>query len=99
MELGHPNGKKRMTWEYNAAAVMGEMSTGGGHASLEELFGTLGVPSMTKKTFVDIERCLGISFEYNLNELILQAGKEEKIIAEQNGRYSEGIATIYLCCC
>ena len=38
-----------MTWEYNAAAVMGEMSKGGGDASLEELLGTLGVPSMTKK--------------------------------------------------
>ena len=49
VELSHLDGKKKMTWEYNAAAVMGEMSTGGGHASLEELLVTLGVPSMTKK--------------------------------------------------
>ena len=49
MELSHPNGKERITWEYNAAAVMGEMSKGDGHASLEELLGTLGVPSVTKK--------------------------------------------------
>lgn len=28
------------------------------------------------------------------NELILQAAKEEKIIAEQNGRYSESIPSI-----
>ena len=59
VELIHPNGKRRLTWEYNAAVVMGEMSTGGGHASMEELFGTLGVPAMTKKTFIDIERSLG----------------------------------------
>ena len=37
---------------------------------------------------------LGISFKYYLNELILQAGKEEKRIAEQNGSYSEGIPSI-----
>ena len=54
MEPVHPNGKKMLTWEYNAAVVMSEMSTGGGHASMEELFGTLGVPAMTKKTFIDM---------------------------------------------
>ena len=96
VELVHPNGKKRLTWEYNAAVVMGEMSTGGGHASMEELFGALGVPAMTKKTFIDIERSLGISFEHYLNELILQAGKEEKLIAEQNGKYNEGIPSIFV---
>ena len=48
MELSHPNGKERITCEYNAAAVMGEMSKGGGHGSLEELLDTLEVPSMTK---------------------------------------------------
>ena len=72
---------------------MGEMSTGGGHASMEELFGALGVPAMTKKTFIDIERSLEISFEHYLNELILQAGKE-KLIVEQNGKYNEGIPSI-----
>ena len=60
VELIHPNGKKRLTCEYNAAVVMGEKSTGGGHASMEELFGILGVPAMNKKTVIDIERSLGI---------------------------------------
>ena len=73
---------------------MGEMSTGGGHASLKELFGILGVPAMTKKTFIDIARSLGISFEHYLNELILQAGKEEKLLAEQNGKLNEDIPSI-----
>ena len=36
----------------------------------------------------------GDFFEYYLNELILQAGREEKITAEQNSRYSEGIPSI-----
>ena len=79
-----------MTWEYNAAAVMGEMSKGGGHASLEELLGTLEVPSMTKKLLLILKGA------WDFLQILpdLQAGKEEKRIAEQNGRYSEGIPSI-----
>ena len=35
-------------WESNLAAVWGQMSTGGGHAPLQESMATLGVPTMTK---------------------------------------------------
>ena len=91
VDLIHPNRKRRLTWEYNAAIVMGEVSTGSGHASMEELFGTLGV---SKKTFIDIEQSSEISFEHYLNELILRAGKEEKLTAKQNGEFSEGISSI-----
>ena len=59
MELSHPNGKERITWEYNAAAVMGEISKGGGHGSLEELLGTLGVPSITKKLLLMLKGAWG----------------------------------------
>ena len=50
--------ERSLTWKYNAVVVMGEMSTRGGHASMEELFGTLGVPELTKETFIVIERSL-----------------------------------------
>ena len=39
--LHNQNGKERHTWVYNAAAVMGQMATGGGHSSLEEVLATL----------------------------------------------------------
>ena len=49
------NGKERQTWAYNAAAVMEQMATGGGHSSLEEVLATFGIPSLTKRMFTEIE--------------------------------------------
>ena len=92
--LRYDNGKERPTWAYNAAAVMGQMATGGGHSSLEEVLATLGVPSLTKRMFTEIERCLGTSFEQLLLELMVKSGREEKQIAEQNNNYHEGVPAI-----
>ena len=39
-------------WEYNVAAVWGQMCSGGGHAHLKETVSVLGIPTMTKKAFV-----------------------------------------------
>ena len=58
---------------------MGQMSVGGGHSNLEEVMCTIGVPSISKPTFIDIERLLGSTFEDYLNELMLQAGRGEKV--------------------
>jgi len=33
---------------------------------------TIGVPSLSKPTFINIERLLGLAFEDYLNELMLQ---------------------------
>ena len=45
-ELKKPNGKVRSTYPYqaNVEAVMGQMTTGGGCISLEELLCTIGIP-------------------------------------------------------
>ena len=48
-----PNGSSR--WEHNLAAVWGQISTGGFFAPLRESMAALGVPVMTKKTFIDTE--------------------------------------------
>ena len=53
--LYNHDGKERPTWAYNAAAVMGQMATGGDHSSLEEMLATLGVPSLAKRMFTEIE--------------------------------------------
>lgn len=45
-----PRGYRR--WECNLAAVWGQMSTGGGHAQLQETMSVFGVPVMTKKSFI-----------------------------------------------
>ena len=54
VELKTPEGTIRSTYEANAAAVMGQMSVGGGHRNLEEVMCTTGVPSIFKPTFIDI---------------------------------------------
>ena len=92
--LHNQNGKERSTWAYNAAAVMGQMATGGGHSSLEEVLATLGVPSLTKQIFTEIERCLGTSFEQQELELMVKTGREEKQIAAQKNNYHEGVPAI-----
>ena len=89
-----PDGKIRSTYQSNVAAVMGQMSTGGGCNSLEELLCTIGIPSMSKPTFIEIERLLGLSFDQYLGELMLQAGREEKEIAIQNNEYHQGIPAV-----
>ena len=43
-------------WECNLAAVWGQMATGGGHAPLTESMAILGIPSLTKKSFMSIEK-------------------------------------------
>jgi len=57
------------------AAVLGQMSVAGGHSNLEEHMCTIGVPSISKPTFIDIERLLGSAFEGYLNEVPFQVPK------------------------
>ena len=38
------------------------------------------MPSLSKPTFIDIERCLGPAFEEYLTEVMLKAGQEGKQI-------------------
>ena len=70
------------------------MATGGGHSCLKELLSTLGVPSLTKPIFIDIERCLDTSFEQLLLDLMIKTGKEEKQIAELKNDYHQGVPAI-----
>ncbi len=59
-------GEKRAKWEVNVGAVMGQMSTGGGHDRLFELdTGNNGVPGMSKKMYLNTENrlaMLGLTF-------------------------------------
>ena len=83
VELKKPNGRVRSTYPYqvNVEAVMGQMTTGGGCISLEELLCTIGIPLISKPTFIEIEMHLGSCFEAYLGELMLQVGQGEKQLA------------------
>ena len=81
-------------WECNLAAVWGQMSTGGGHSRLQETMGTLGVPVMSKNNFTRTERDIGKWWQMQLQEMMLEAGKAERELAEERGDYHEGVPAI-----
>ena len=87
-----PKGYQR--WECNLAAVWGQMSTGGGHSKLQETMGTLGIPVMSKNSFTSTERDVGRWWKDQLEQSMLEAGKEEKRLAEERGDYHEGVPAI-----
>ncbi len=81
-------------WECNLAAVWGEMTTGGGHSRLEESLGVIGVPVMTKRSFISTERGIGEQWRTNLTESMAEAGKEEKRSAIERSDFHEGVPAI-----
>ena len=81
-------------WESNLAAVWGEMVTGGGHSNLEEIMSILGIPVLTKPCFINIERGIGEFWKCCLTDSMIEAGKEEKRLAEMRGNYHEGVPAI-----
>ena len=82
------------SWECNLAAVWGQMMTGGGHSRLKETMSVLGVPVMTKSTFIQSERSTGEWWHKELEQLMLEAGREEKQLAEERGDYHDGVPAI-----
>lgn len=81
-------------WESNLAAVWGQMSTGQGYSQLEESMSTMGIPVMTKASFIATERNIGERWKVELQESMAEAGREEKRLAEENGSYHEGVPAI-----
>ena len=86
------SGTKR--WESNLAAVWGEMVTGGGHAPLAEAMSVLGVPVMTKKSFIAIEKEIGKKWWMSLEESMRAAAEEEKRLAEESESFHDGVPAI-----
>ena len=70
------------------------MATGTGHRQLEETMSVMGVPVMTKATFISTERDIGECWKQILLSSMPEAGQEEKKIAEENGRFHEGVPAV-----
>ena len=68
-------------WESNIAAVWGQISTGAGHSTLVETMAVLGIPTMTKKSFIASERKIGEWWWALLKKSMKLAGEEEKAVA------------------
>ena len=87
-----PRGYSR--WECNLAAVWGQMATGTGHSQLEETMGMMGIPVMSKASFIQTERDIGECWKEKLHSSMAEAGQQEKRIAEEKGSFHEGVPAI-----
>lgn len=74
--------------------MWGQMATGGGHSQLEEQMSVLGVPTMSKTSFIATERNIGDMWKQSLLETMAEAGREEKRLAEERGSYHQGVPAI-----
>ena len=78
----------------NLAAVWGQMVTGGGFNALQESMSVLGIPVMSKQSFMQSERQIEEWWWNALQESIKAAGKEEKQFAVEQSSYHQGIPAI-----
>ena len=68
--------------------------TGGEHSQLKETMSVLGVPAMTKSTFVRSERSISEWLRKAMGKSMAEAGREEKQLAEEKGDYHNGVPAI-----
>lgn len=71
-------------WETNLAAAWGQMTTGGGHKPLAEKMVILGVPIMTKRSFMTTEKKIGELRRDLFEQSKISARKEERDTAIAN---------------
>ena len=68
-------------WECNLAAVWGQMVSGGGHATLAQALAIIGVPVMTRQSFIAAEKRIGEWWWQLFEDTMKSAGVEERSIA------------------
>ena len=54
----------------------------------------IGVPVMFPKQFINTERDIGEWWHIELKQVMVEAGKEEKRLAEERGDFHEGVPVI-----
>ena len=86
--------KGNQYWSCNLAAVWGQMVTGGGFNPLQESMSILGVPVMSKQSFMQTESQIGKWWWKASQESMKAAGKQEKQHAIEKGSYHQGIPAI-----
>ena len=70
------------------------MITGGGHSPLKETMSILGIPIMNKPCFQKTENDIGKWWSTRLQEAMLDAGREEKRLAEERNDYHQEVPAI-----
>ena len=78
----------------NTGAVLGQIATGGGADHLMEQFACVQVPSLSRRSFIQMEHSLGTALEAMVGENLLIAGQKEKQLAIQQENYHNGVPAI-----
>ena len=91
-KVAGPTGNRR--WECNLSAVWGQMAIGGGYNHLQESMAALGVPIMTKKSFVNTEKTIGKWWWDCMEKSCNEAAVEERKLAIEKGSFHEGVPAI-----
>ena len=81
-------------YDINIRSVWGSISTGKGRSQLNELLGTMNSPCMSQHTFGTIEEQISEWWQEVLQNDMVEAGKVEKILAEERGDFFNGIPAI-----
>ena len=78
----------------NVGAVLGQIATGVEADHLMEQLACVQVPSLSNKSFINMERRMGDVFEAVVGENLLIAGRKEKQLAIEKGNYHNGVPAI-----
>ena len=81
-------------WSINVAAVLSQMSTGGGLARLNNTLTTLDIPGMRKDMYTSMERYLGEEMKKQLLEAMAETARIEREHAVAKNKLHQGIPAI-----
>ena len=84
----------RLRWLVNVAAVLGQMSTGGGATALNSILTLMDIPRMPKSMLSATERLIGDDLHGMLTAKMAEAGQEEKRQAIERKDYHQGVPAI-----
>ena len=78
----------------NVASVWGFVSTGGGHAKMDEILSLMSIPSVDRRNFHSTEMFITKEWRQQLAQEMLERGKEERRLAMECGESDEGVPAI-----
>jgi len=84
--------------DINVRCVWGSMVTGGGCSSLNESMGTAGIPGIDEREYTKLEHEIGKLWKEVLEDEMIQAGLEEKRLAEEEDDFFQGVPAISVIC-
>ena len=70
------------------------MASGGGHATLTEALAVIGVPVMTRLSFIASEKLIGAWGWQLLEDTMKSAGIEGRTLAISQNKYHQGVPAI-----